>query len=58
MHRREAGNSNLLVEQFLVQTLKPGDVVILNNLGSQKAKAVRQAIRAIGARRLRRWSGS
>jgi hypothetical protein len=25
MHRKEAGSSNLLVEQFLVQTLKPGD---------------------------------
>ena len=40
------------VEQFLVPTLKPGDVVILDNLGSHKAKAVRQAIRAAGARLL------
>ena len=38
------------VEQFLVPTLKPGDVVILDNLGSHKGKAVRQAIRAVGAR--------
>jgi len=38
------------VEQFLVPTLKPGDVVILDNLGSHKGKAVRQAIRTIGAR--------
>jgi putative transposase len=37
------------VEQFPVPTLKPGDVVILDNLGSHKAKAVRQAIRAVGA---------
>ena len=29
------------VEQFLVPTLKPGDVVILDNLGSHKGKAVR-----------------
>jgi transposase len=38
------------VEQFLAPTLKPGDVVILDNLGSHKAKAVRQAIRDVGAR--------
>ena len=33
-------------------TLKPGDVVILDNLGSHKGKAARQAIRAAGARLL------
>lgn len=38
------------VEQVLVPTLKPGDVVILDNLGSHKGKAVRKAIRDIGAR--------
>ena len=38
------------VEQFLVPTLKPGDVVILDNLGSHKGKAVRRAIRDAGAR--------
>ena len=38
------------VEQFLAPTLKPGDVVILDNLGSQKGKAVRRAIRDVGAR--------
>lgn len=31
------------VEQVLVPTLKPGDVVILDNLGSRKGEAVRQA---------------
>lgn len=40
------------VEQCLVPTLKPGDVVIMDNLGSHKGKAVRQAIRAAGARLL------
>ena len=40
------------VEQCLVPTLKPGDVVILDNLGSHKGKAVRHAIRAVGARLL------
>lgn len=38
------------VEQVLVPTLRPGDIVILDNLGSHKGKAVRQAIRAVGAR--------
>ena len=40
------------VEQCLVPTLKPGDIVILDNLGSHKSKAVRAAIRAVGARLL------
>ncbi len=38
------------VEQFPVPTLKPGDAVILDNLGSHKGKGVRKAIRAVGAR--------
>jgi hypothetical protein len=38
------------VEQFLVPRLKPGDVVILDNLGSHKGRAVRKAIRDVGAR--------
>lgn len=33
------------VEQALVPTLKPGDVVIMDNLGSHKGAAVRKAIR-------------
>lgn len=33
------------VEQVLVPTLAPGDVVILDNLGSHKGQAVRAAIR-------------
>jgi len=37
-------------ERFHAPTLKPGDVVILDNLGSHKAKAVRRAIRNVGAR--------
>ena len=40
------------VEQFLAPTLKPGDIVVLDNLGSHKGKAARQAIRAVGARLL------
>lgn len=37
------------VEQILVPTLSPGDVVILDNLGSHKSAAARQAIRKAGA---------
>jgi transposase len=37
------------VQQFLVPTLKPGDVVVLDNLGSHKGIAVRRAIGAAGA---------
>ena len=40
----------LYVEQVLVPTLRPGDVVILDNLGSHRGKAVRQAIRDAGAK--------
>jgi transposase len=38
------------VTQFLVPTLTPGDVVVLDNLGSHKSRAVRQAIRQAGAK--------
>jgi transposase len=37
------------VVQFLVPTLRPGDVVVLDNLGSHKSAAVRRAIRQAGA---------
>ena len=37
------------VEQALAPTLRPGDLVILDNLGSHKGKAVRRAIRDKGA---------
>ena len=37
------------VEQFLIPTLRPRDVVVLDNLGSHKGLAVRRAIRAAGA---------
>jgi transposase len=40
------------VEQFLVPTLSPGDIVILDNLGSHKGRAVRLAIRRVGAKLL------
>lgn len=37
------------VEQILVPTLRPGDIVIIDNLGSHKGKAVRRAIEQAGA---------
>ena len=38
------------MEQVLVPTLKPGEIVIMDSLGSHKDKAVRQAVRAAKAR--------
>jgi transposase len=40
------------VEQVLIPTLKPNDIVVLDNLGSHKGKAVRQTIKAAGSRLL------
>ena len=40
------------VEQFLLPTLKRGDIVIMDNLGSHKGEAVRTAIKSVGARLL------
>jgi transposase len=40
------------VRQILVPTLKPGEVVIMDNLGSHRGKAVRHAIRGAGAKLL------
>lgn len=40
----------IYVEKVLVPTLKAGDIVIMDNLGSHKGIAVRRAIRAAGAR--------
>src|ERR1022692_4746278 len=40
------------VEPFRAPTLNPGDVVIMDNLGSHRGKPVRKAIRAAGARLL------
>jgi transposase len=37
------------VEQVLVRELRPGDVVIMDNLSSHKGAAIRQAIEAAGA---------
>ena len=38
------------VIQFLMRDLRPGDIVVMDNLSSHKGKAVRRAIRAAGAK--------
>ena len=38
------------IEQVLVPELRPDDIVVMDNLGSHKAPAIRQAIRAAGAK--------
>ena len=40
------------MDQVLVPVLSPGDVVVMDNLGSHKGPAVRGAIEAAGARLL------
>jgi len=40
------------VDKVLVPTLRPGDVVVMDNLGSHKGKAVRALIRTAGAKLL------
>ena len=40
----------IYVANVLVPTLRPDDIVIIDNLGSHKGKAVRQLIRAAGAK--------
>lgn len=40
------------VETQLAPTLNPGDVVIMDNLGSHRGKRVRRAIRQVGAKLL------
>jgi putative transposase len=38
------------IEQVLAPTLQSGDIVVMDNLGSHKGKAVRRALRAVGAK--------
>src|SRR4029077_7383576 len=38
------------LDKLLVPTLQPGDIVVMDNLGSHKGWAVRRAIRAAGAK--------
>jgi transposase len=40
----------LYIEKVLAPTLRPGDIVVVYNLGSHTAKALRGAIRSVGAR--------
>ena len=38
------------IRQFLVPALKPGDIVVLDNLSSHKVSGVREAIEAVGGK--------
>jgi transposase len=40
----------LYIDRVLIPTLHPGDIVIMDNLGSHKGIAVRRALRAVGAK--------
>ena len=38
------------IDEVLIPTLRPGDIVVMDNLGSHRSSAVRQALRAAGAK--------
>jgi transposase len=38
------------IEQFLVTSLRPGDIVVMDNLSSHKDPAIRRAVRTAGAK--------
>jgi transposase len=40
----------LYVDKVLIPTLRPGDIVIMDNLGSHRSSAVRRTLRAAGAK--------
>jgi putative transposase len=40
----------LYVEKVLLPTLRPDDIVVMDNLGSHRGKAIRRIIRSVGAR--------
>ena len=45
------GESFLIyVEKLLLPTLHPGDIVVMDNLGSHRSKAARRLIRSVGAK--------
>jgi len=46
---RQDRTFSLYVEQVLVPTLQPGDIVTMDNLGSHKGNAVRRATKAANA---------
>jgi transposase len=47
------GNAfQIYIKHFLCPTLKPGDIVIADNLSSHKISGIRSAIEAVGARLL------
>jgi transposase len=43
----DGASFRIYVEKVLLPTLRPGDIVIMDNLGSHKSKAVRQLIRSV-----------
>jgi len=46
----DGGTFRTYVATMLVPTLRQGDIVIMDNLGSHKSKAVRELIRSAGAK--------
>ncbi len=40
----------LYIDQVLIPTLRPGDIVIMDNLGSHRSGAIRRTLKAAGAK--------
>ena len=40
----------LYIDKVLIPTLRPGDIVVMDNLGSHKSSLVRRALKAVGAK--------
>jgi len=44
------GNFYIYVKEFLLETWRPGDIVIMDNLSSHKSKRVLEFTETVGAR--------
>lgn len=40
----------LYIDEVLIPTLRPGDIVVMDNLGSHRSIAIRLALKAVGAK--------
>jgi transposase len=46
----DGSSFRVYVEKVLLPTLRPGDIVVMDNLGSHKGRIIRQLVRSVGAK--------
>ena len=46
----DAAGFRAFVSEVLARTLRPGDIVIMDNLGAHKVEGIATAVQALGAR--------